>query len=81
MAYLQLPFARTSLVTNAKDAINQSSINQQDVTGLLVPVPPLTKQNRFVNFLRELGGTEQRQEEAARISAALTSSLQALLLG
>ena len=47
ISMLQLETIRSSLCSNAKDAINQSSINQTDVRGLLVIVPPLHLQHRY----------------------------------
>jgi type I restriction enzyme S subunit len=60
IALLQTPHARQHFLSNAKHAINQSSINQQDVKSLRVPTPPLALQNLFLaraasvqNILRE----------------------------
>ena len=47
ISMLQMETIRSSLCSNAKDAINQSSINQTDVRGLLVVVPPLHLQHRY----------------------------------
>ena len=50
IAMLQLRSIRKRLLVNAKDAINQSSINQSDVRGLPIIVPPLALQSRFTEL-------------------------------
>jgi type I restriction enzyme S subunit len=47
--FLQTAFVKRQIRTAAKDAINQASINQQDVKGFQVRVPPLATQRRFAN--------------------------------
>ena len=51
---LQLPFAKHQILRRAKDAINQSSINQQDVKGLQIPLPNLDLQIAFTNKVKAL---------------------------
>ena len=51
ISMLQLEPIRSRLCLNAKDAINQSSINQTDVRELLVIVPPLDVVRRYTRFL------------------------------
>lgn len=46
--YLWSQEGRQRLIVNAKWAINQASINQQDVTQTAVPLPPLAEQERIV---------------------------------
>ncbi len=41
------------LQKNAKQAVNQASINQQDVKSVIVPIPPLSEQYRIVEILEE----------------------------
>jgi len=81
IAYLQLPYARAALIAKAKDAINQSSINQQDVTALDVPVPPLVQQQRFAELMSDVRRMIVRQEAADHLASTATASLQAQLLG
>jgi type I restriction enzyme S subunit len=44
---LQTPFIKKQILTSAKDAVNQSSINQQDIKGLEVLAPPAKLQLKF----------------------------------
>ena len=52
IAYLQTSFVRGRVLQSAKDAINQSSINQKDVKAIPVTVPPLPRQQLFSQRLR-----------------------------
>ena len=54
ISMLQLKTVRDLLCLNAKDAINQSSINQADVCNLLAIVPPLDLQRGYTQILRKL---------------------------
>ena len=45
--YLQTAFVRKHILQSAKDAVNQSSINQKDVNALPVVIPPLPLQRTF----------------------------------
>lgn len=47
IALLQTAAARAHFLSNAKHAINQSSINQQDVKSLPVALPPIALQEDF----------------------------------
>lgn len=49
--YLQTSFIRSRILQSAKDAINQSSINQQDVKAFPVFVPPMAAQELFAQRL------------------------------
>lgn len=75
IALLQQPASRQHFLTHAKHAINQSSINQQDVKSLPVIVPPLDAQTCF----EERGCAIQRiiaqQTEAAKKAEATFQSL------
>ena len=46
--YLRSGAGRVRLTQNAKWAVNQASINQQDVVATPVPLPPLAEQRRIV---------------------------------
>lgn len=67
--YLQTSFVKSQIQVLAKDAVNQASINQEDVKGLIVRLPPLPLQQKFaalverVERLRAVQGEELRQAE------------------
>ncbi len=73
--YLQTETAKRRLRAGAKLAINQASINQTDVKGLPVPVPPVSLQREFAVRVGEVRALEQRQAESRRRLAALFASL------
>jgi type I restriction enzyme S subunit len=64
IALLQQPFSRQHFLANAKHAINQSSINQQDVKSLPVFVPPLDLQREFAQRGSAMFAIEQQQAAA-----------------
>ncbi|WP_186190536.1 restriction endonuclease subunit S [Burkholderia gladioli] len=64
IAQLQQPAARNHFLANAKHAINQSSINQQDVKSLLMIVPPLAAQAKYVEWSTNANSILMQQEEA-----------------
>jgi type I restriction enzyme S subunit len=80
IAFLQLKHARVALIANAKDAINQSSINQQDVTSLMVPIPPLPFQKQFSDRVQGLSHIIVRQAEATGRDEIVAASLATRLL-
>lgn len=45
--FLQSRFVKGQILTSAKNAVNQSSINQQDVQNFTINVPPITLQREF----------------------------------
>jgi len=63
----------------AKHAIGQSSINQQDLLGCTLPMPPLAEQTRIADRFSDLGGfatslqdeCESRREPAEGLRAAI----------
>lgn len=73
---LQTRHAKGHFLTNAKHAINQSSINQQDVKSLTVPVPPLAMQQAFTRHLNSVASIIAQQAEA---SGKAKASFDALL--
>jgi type I restriction enzyme, S subunit len=54
--FLQTPYIKGQIQNAAKHAVNQSSINQQDVKGFRVLVPPLSLQQEFA---RRVAAVEQ----------------------
>lgn len=74
-ALLQLPAARSSLVRNAKHAINQSSINQKDVKSFELPLPPMELQIEFRKRALALFSIANTLDFAAFRSEKLTDSM------
>lgn len=76
IAFLQTDFIKSQIRVASKDAVNQSSINQQDVKGFTINVPSISLQNRFSSVLAEIG--RQRSLHIAAISQTqqLFASLQ-----
>jgi len=52
--YLNSPTGKRRLTVNAKWAVNQASINQQDVARTVVPMPPLREQHRIAEEVERL---------------------------
>lgn len=44
---MRLPYIRTQIATARKDAVNQSSVNQDDIRNLTVRLPPIDRQAAF----------------------------------
>lgn len=76
--FLQTGFIKSQIRTSAKDAVNQSSINQQDVKGFLINVPPLYQQQIFVQRIANLGGLKTHQRCSLTEFDALFNALQDL---
>lgn len=75
IALLQAPSSRRHFLSNAKHAINQSSINQQDVKSLPVFVPPLQLQRQFTQRVAAVRAIEQQQQAATSKAEATFSAL------
>jgi type I restriction enzyme S subunit len=73
--YLQTSFIKSQIQVLAKDAVNQSSINQDDVKGLIVRLPPLPLQHRFAVLVERVNRLRAAQREALRQAEHLFASL------
>lgn len=73
--FLQTPFAKAQILQASKDAVNQSSINQQDVKGLKINVPPLTRQRLYAQHAT----SGERLENSCAASLAELDRLFAVL--
>jgi len=78
---LQLDSVRQALIRNAKHAINQSSINQGDVTGVVVFAPPLPLQTAFAEQAQRLEATAHALDAAAAKAEATAAALSAEVFG
>ena len=65
-AHLQSESTRREMLGRAKRAINQASINQQDVMSLTVMLPPPDLQRRFVEQVLATESIEVKAQSAAR---------------
>lgn len=74
--YLQTGFVKAHILRCAKDAVNQSSINQQDVTAIRVVVPPLSMQRLFAQRLEARARLKRSHDVSSAILDALFASLQ-----
>ena len=75
ISMLQIGSIKNQLCVNAKEAINQSSINQTDVLQLLVVAPPLALQRRYAEIVEVARAVARVRESSARTAAALMASL------
>jgi type I restriction enzyme, S subunit len=81
IAYLQTAFARSALIKNAKHAINQSSINQDDVRSVLIYLPPISDQAAFRSRAAEGRSLEDQQGRATEQAKDTFRSLLAGVFG
>ena len=63
------------ILTRAKKAVNQASINQVDVQSLNVVVPPLSLQNQFADFVAEVDKSKVEVQKALDQTQLLFDSL------
>jgi type I restriction enzyme S subunit len=73
---LQTPFIRAQIRKRAKDAVNQSSINQQDVMSFLVRIPPLPLQQQFAGLVAAIERLKATQGASLAKMDELFASLQ-----
>jgi type I restriction enzyme S subunit len=63
-------------LTGAKNAVNQSSINQQDVKGFRIIAPPISQQNEFAKRVAAVELQQSHQVASQEKLDALFDSLQ-----
>ena len=74
--FLQTPFIKGQILSGSKNAVNQSSINQQDVKGFQINVPPLTLQQTFATRIQAIEALKVTHRTALAQLDALFASLQ-----
>ena len=74
--FLQTGFIKGQILNSAKNAVNQSSINQQDVKGFQINVPPLTLQRVFTSRVAAVEKLKTTHRAALAELDALFASLQ-----
>ncbi|HAS8534667.1 TPA: restriction endonuclease subunit S [Vibrio vulnificus] len=72
---LQMPNIKKQIQTRAKHAVNQSSINQQDVRGFDLLVPPINLQNKYESIVEALKKNRNSLVDHQDKSCGLFSSL------
>lgn len=78
--YLNSEFGHQELRKNAKDAVNQSSINQEDVKAVLVPLPPLEEQHEIVRRVEKLFNFTISLEAKYKIAMKLVEKIEQSVL-
>jgi type I restriction enzyme, S subunit len=73
--YLTTPEAYAQIMQRAKKAVNQASINQQDVKSFVIPVPPLSLQEEFAGVVARVESLRGRMGESERQVEGLFESL------
>jgi type I restriction enzyme, S subunit len=73
--YLQTDFVRTQIQKCGKDAVNQASINQEDVKGFLIRVPPVSLQEKFMKVAQRLEHQRGIHRESLRQAEHLFQTL------
>ncbi|MDN3551268.1 restriction endonuclease subunit S [Mucilaginibacter aquaedulcis] len=69
------PFMKAQILGRAKDSINQSSINQQDVKSFWAPVPPIQLQNDFAQTFQNIEQQKQKVKAQMQESEHLFQAL------
>jgi type I restriction enzyme S subunit len=62
--FLTTPFVKKQILNSAKDAVNQSSINQNDVNNFELFLPPINLQYKFVLIARQVEQTKQKMRDS-----------------
>lgn len=65
------PFMKNQILSRAKDSINQSSINQQDVKSFTLPLPPIEIQNQFATQIQNI----EQQKETLKVQIQASEHL------
>jgi len=74
--FLQTRYVKNQILNACKDAVNQSSINQSDVKGFQVLVPPLALQHRFAAIVEVIEAQKVQMRAHLAELDALFASLQ-----
>ena len=79
--YLNSPFGLDELRKNAKHAVNQSSINQQDVKSVSVVLPPKPEQERIVHLIDALLKMADKIDKRIEVELLRTDKMTQATLG
>ena len=75
LAHLQTSFTKAEILSKAKRAVNQASINQEDVKGLRILCPSQDDQKRFVAAWSRFRGVSARFADTRSVLQSLFDSL------
>ncbi len=75
MYFWRTPYLKSQINSKAKKAVNQASVNQQDVAGLLVSQPPIDLQNQFAVVVEKVEALKTRYQQSLSDLEALYSAL------
>lgn len=78
---LQTGYSKTHFLAKAKHAINQSSVNQQDVKSLRITIPPLARQKEFAERSEHALSIQAQQSAAITKAHAAFNALLAQTIG
>jgi type I restriction enzyme S subunit len=78
--YLRSAMGRARLTKDAKWAVNQASINQQDVVSVPVPLPPLAEQRRIVKEVERRLSVVDALEDAVEADLTRAERLRQAIL-
>jgi type I restriction enzyme, S subunit len=78
--YLSSIVGKGRLTANAKWAVNQASINQDDVGATVVPLPPAEEQRRIVSEVERLLSSAEQTSDTALRSKGHTARLRQSIL-
>lgn len=68
-------FIKNQILKYAKDAVNQSSINQQDVKKIQIIVPPISLQQQFAELVEKTEALKEKQKQSEQELENLFNSL------
>lgn len=68
--FLNSQMALKELRKNAKQAVNQASINQQDIKNVIIPLPTLPEQHEIVRLIDDLLARERSAQQATEQALA-----------
>jgi type I restriction enzyme S subunit len=76
IALLQTADVKRQILSKAKNAVNQSSINQSDVRSIRLPLPLMKSQRKFADAVRNLKTQRRRSRQSGYAIDILFASLQ-----
>lgn len=70
ISFLNSPMGLNELRKNAKQAVNQASINQQDIKNVIINLPALSEQHEIVRLIDDLLARERSAQQATEQALA-----------